>query len=285
VAVTDEANPRRRYPSRVPKGRTATVLVRRFDGQGAARAPDEVAVEAPLEVRIDGRLVTVTMRTPGDDFELAAGLCVGEGLLRPGGAPVRIRACAHRASGSRIDVVTVDTGGTAPAPAARTTASTTSCGLCGSTAIAALMGRLRPRPQPARPFPPEVLLAVPERVRAAQGVFAATGGVHAAAAFGPAGDVRVIREDVGRHNAVDKVVGRLLFDGCLPAGDLGLFVSGRVSFEIVAKAWAAGFAAVLAVSAPSSLAVETARRGGLALYGFARPGRVNAYVEPGDGHA
>lgn len=262
------------------------MLVRRFDGRGAARAPDEVAVEAPLEVRIDGHLVTVTMRTPGNDLELAAGLCVSEGLLHPGGAPVRrIRYCTRGVPDTGVDVVTVDTGGVSPAPAARTAASTTSCGLCGSTGIAALRRRLRSRPLPPHRFPPEVLLAVPERVRAAQSVFAATGGVHAAAAFGPAGDLHVVREDVGRHNAVDKVVGRLLLDGRLPADRLGLFVSGRVSFEIVTKAWAAGFAAVVAVSAPSSLAVEAARAGGLALYGFARPGRVNAYVEPEDARA
>ena len=123
-------------------------------------------------------------------------------------------------------------------------------------------------------------MAVPERVRTAQGVFAETGGVHAAAAFDTEGRAVVVREVVGRHNAVDKVVGRLLLDRRLPAAGLGLFVSGRASFEILAKAWAAGFAAVLAVGAPSSMAVEAARAGGIALFGFVRAGRMNAYVEP-----
>ena len=122
-----------------------------------------------------------------------------------------------------------------------------------------------------------MLAAAPDRVRAQQGLFDATGGVHAAAAFTAKGDVVVVREDIGRHNAVDKVVGRLLFDDHLPAADLALYVSGRASFEIVQKAWAAGFAAVVAVSAPSSLAVETAHAAGLTLAGFARDGRVNVY--------
>lgn len=260
------------------------MLVRRFDGSGGGRAPDHVAVEAPLEVRIDGRLVTTTMRTPGHDFELAAGLCVAEGLVPAGTSMVRaIRYCMR--SSTAFDAVTVETGGAARRPHERMSPSTTSCGLCGSTAIAAVQGRLRPHGEPGARLAPEVLLAVPERVRAAQGVFASTGGVHAAAAFDGEGQVCVVREDVGRHNAVDKVVGRLLLDGLLPARVFGLFVSGRVSFEIVTKAWAAGFAAVLAVSAPSSLAIEAARAGGLALYGFARSGRMNAYVEPDDAPA
>jgi FdhD protein len=263
---------------------TATVLVRRFEGPGAARAPDAVAVEAPLEVRVDGHLLTTTMRTPGNDFELAAGLCVAEGLLPAGGGPPRsIRACPRAPAG--LDIVTVDTGRRAPPPPARAAVATTSCGLCGATNIAELRRRFRPRPGPPVAFAPEVLMAVPERVRAAQGLFAETGGAHAAAAFDTDGRAMVVREDVGRHNAVDKVVGRLLLDGRLPAGALGLFVSGRASFEILAKAWAAGFAAVLAVGAPSSMAVEAAGAAGIALFGFARRGRMNAYVEPGHASA
>jgi FdhD protein len=121
---------------------------------------------------------------------------------------------------------------------------------------------------------------VPEEVRSRQELFDATGGVHAAAAFDAEGKVRLVREDIGRHNAVDKVVGRLLLDGALPATGLGLFVSGRASFEIVQKAWAGGFSAVVAVSAPSTLAVDAARRAGMTLAGFARPGRLNLYTAP-----
>jgi FdhD protein len=154
---------------------------------------------------------------------------------------------------------------------------TSSCGLCGSTTLADLATRLAPLP-PTPPVPLAVLAMVPDRVRAAQGVFAATGGAHAAAAMDARGEPLVVREDIGRHNAVDKVVGRLLLDGRLPATELVLFVSGRASFEIVQKAWAAGFATVIAVSAPSALAVATARAAGITLVGFAREGRLNVYA-------
>jgi FdhD protein len=217
------------------------------------------------------------MRTPGHDFELAAGLCFTDGLLD--GAAVQ--SCRYCATGSAVDtefnVVSVETGGQAPVPAPRLTTTTSSCGLCGSASIEALTARL----EPLTAVPPPdlaVLARVPERVRREQELFAATGAVHAAAAFDRTGNVLVVREDVGRHNAVDKVVGRLLLDGALPATQLGLFVSGRASFEIVQKAWAAGFGAVVAVSAPSSLAVATARAAGILLAGFVRGETMNVYA-------
>ena len=266
------------------RGRTTKVLVRRIrtdDADPAGTAtPDEVAVEEPLEMRLDDHLVATTMRTPGNDFELAVGWCHSEGLLA--GAPVTtVRYCA---TGSALDteynVVTVETGGVAPTPAAgaqRLTTATTSCGLCGSTTIATLTERLTPVTRTTR-WGPDVLAAVPERVREAQRLFAATGGVHAAAAFDGDGGVVLVREDIGRHNAVDKIVGRLLLDHQVPATGHALFVSGRASFELVAKAWAAGFEAMLAVSAPSSLAVATAHEAGIDLYGFVRDGAMNAYA-------
>ncbi len=219
------------------------------------------------------------MRTPGHDYELAVGLCHTDGLLA--GAPVQqVRYCA---TGSAVDtkfnVVTVDTGGAAPTPTPRLGTTTSSCGWCGTDEIEAVAERLTPVAGWVS-FSPEVLAAAPELVRAGQELFDATGGVHAAAAFDVDGAVRLVREDIGRHNAVDKVVGRLLLDGALPAPDLALFVSGRTSFEIVQKAWAAGFSAVVAVSAPSSLAIDAATRAGITLAGFARPGRLNLYVEP-----
>jgi FdhD protein len=269
----------------VARGRTAKVLVRRIDttnpgDSGGTATPDELAVEEPLEIRLDDHLVATTMRTPGNDFELAVGWCHGEGLLA--GAPVTaVRYCA---TGSALDteynVVTVETGGVAPAPspdAQRLTTATTSCGLCGSTTIATLTERLAPVARTTR-WDPGVLAAVPDRVRDAQRLFATTGGVHAAAAFDVEGNVTLVREDIGRHNAVDKVAGRLLLDHALPATGRALFVSGRASFELVAKAWAAGFETMLAVSAPSSLAVATAREAGIDLYGFVRGGAMNAYV-------
>ena len=262
------------------RGRTRTVLVRRHTPEGARRVPDDLIVEEPMEIRLDGALVGTTMRTPGHDYELAVGYCHTEGLL--GAHPVdEVRYCA---TGSAVDtafnVVTVGTGGRAPVPAQRLATQSSSCGLCGSpTLLADLRERWAPLPEgAAAPFlAPELLEAVPAAVRAAQELFSTTGAVHAAAAFAPDGTVLLVREDIGRHNAVDKVVGRLRLDGRLPAHGLGLFVSGRASFEMVQKGWAAGFAAVVAVSAPSALAVEAARQAGMVLAGFARAGRINLY--------
>jgi FdhD protein len=239
--------------------------------------PDEVIVEEPLEIRLDQNLVTTTMRTPGNDFELAVGLCFTDGLLA--GAPVtNVRYCATgTASETRYNVVTVETAGRAPVPTARLGTTTSSCGLCGTASLTDLQARLAPLDGLVA-FAPEVLGAIPDQARAAQPLFGTTGAVHGAAAFTPTGEILVAREDVGRHNAVDKVVGRLLLDGHLPASALGLYVSGRASFEIVQKAWAAGFAAIVAVSAPSSLAVEAARAAGLTLVGFARHDHMNIYA-------
>ena len=259
------------------RGRTETMLTTKIDGTDVARRPDELIVEEPLAIRLDDHLVTTTMRTPGHDFELAAGFCFTEGLLA--GAPVQ--TCRYCSTGSAVDtgfnVVSVDTGGQAPTPTPRLGTVSSSCGLCGSTSLDELADRLEPLVG-TTPIPLEVLAAVPDRVRAEQGLFDLTGAVHAAAAFDLDGRPLVVREDVGRHNAVDKVVGHLLLEGALPAGELGLYVSGRASFEIVQKAWAAGFSALVAVSAPTSLAVATARRAGLTLAGFVRGERVNVYA-------
>ncbi|MFN0092993.1 MAG: formate dehydrogenase accessory sulfurtransferase FdhD [Acidimicrobiales bacterium] len=258
--------------------RTEKILIRRVgaDGESAAR-PDEVIVEEPLSILLDGVLVTTTMRTPGHDFELAVGFCLTEGLLA--GAPVRTcRYCGPApAAATDFNVVSVDTGGLAPAPTPRLGLTSSSCGLCGSEAIASLAARLAPLPA-APPWPPEALLAVCEAARAGQELFDRTGAVHAAAAVSRAGEAVVIREDIGRHNAVDKVIGRLALDQRLPARGLALYVSGRASFELVQKAWAGGFEALVAVSAPSALAVATARAAGLALAGFVRRGALNLYA-------
>jgi FdhD protein len=262
----------------VSRGRTAKVLTHHYDGDGLSRHPDHLIVEEPLEVHLDGVLVATTMRTPGHDFELAAGFCFTDGLLA--GAPVR--QCKYCGTGSAVEsefnVVTVDTGGRAPTPTPRLTPTTSACGMCGTTAVDDLRERLHPLP-PRRPIPLDVLAAVPDRLAVDDApLFAETGAVHAAAAFGRDGEPLLVREDIGRHNAVDKVVGRLLLDGALPVEDQGLYVSGRASFEIVQKAWAAGFATVVAVSAPSSLAVDAARLAGMTLCGFARGGRMNVYT-------
>src|SRR4051794_2581832 len=261
------------------RGRTERVLVHRVDGaERPRRLPDDLIVEEPLEIRLDDHLVTTTMRTPGDDFELAVGFCFTEGLLD--GAPVlrcRYRSDDRTGADAAFNVVTVETGGRAPVPHARLTTTTSSCGLCGSVSISDLQSRLEPLDGIHR-FALAVLASVPDRMRADQKLFDATGGVHAAAVFDLSGAPVLVREDIGRHNAVDKVIGRLLLDGELPAGERGLWVSGRASFELVQKAWAAGFGALVAVSAPSSLAVDAARAAGMTLAGFARAGRLNIYA-------
>jgi FdhD protein len=259
------------------RGRTVTTLIHRYRDGERSRVPDALIVEEPLAIDLDGTLVATTMRTPGHDFELAVGFCFTDGLLD--GAPVT--ACRYCGTGSAVETefntVTVETGGRAPVPTPRLTPTTSSCGLCGSASLEDLAARLAPLPASA-PFPVDVLLEATAKAAVDQELFATTGGVHGAAAFDRDGSIRVLREDIGRHNAVDKVVGRLLLDEALPAADLGLFVSGRASFEIVQKAWAAGFTALVAVSAPSALAVETARVAGLQLAGFARDDQLNLYA-------
>jgi FdhD protein len=260
------------------RGQTERLLVQRWDRSSRSRRePDELVVEEPLEIHLDGVRVATTMRTPGHDFELAVGFCHGDGLL----AGALVRACRYCSTGSAVksdfNVVEVDTGGTAPPPATRLGTTTSSCGLCGATAIDELRERLHPLP-PGEPWPLDVLAALPGKAVPEQALFGRTGAVHAAAACDRAGEPVVVREDIGRHNAVDKVVGRLLLDGRLPAQDLALYASGRASFEIVQKAWAAGMRAVVAVSAPSALAVAAARQAGIALCGFARGDTMNVYT-------
>ncbi len=276
--------------------RSDKILVHAYDDGALHRRPDEVIVEEPMAIQLDGHLVATTMRTPGHDFELAVGFCHTEGLL--GGAAVTsCRYCAagattdavgalrparagggpRRAADTDFNVVTVETGGHAPVPEARLGLTTSACGLCGNASLTDLQLRLEPLPQ-RPPIDPAAWGAIAGRVRARQDLFERTGAVHAAAAFDAAGDLVVVREDIGRHNAVDKVVGRLLLDGLLPAHQLGLFVSSRASFEMVQKAWASGFTTLLAVSAPSSLAVATARTAGLTLAGFVRGDRLSVYA-------
>ena len=258
------------------RGRSQRVLVRHWDGSKEHRRPDDLVVEEPLTIELDDVTVTTTMRTPGHDFELAAGFCFTEGLL--GDASVTsIRYCATEpAADTEFNLVTVETDGAPPATP-RLGLTTSACGLCGAESIEALRERLSPLPASGPPMSADVLSGVPERVRAFQDLFGTTGGVHAAASFGADGEPILVREDIGRHNAVDKVVGRMLLDGNLPASGLGLFVSGRASFEMVQKAWAAGFGVLVAVSAPSALAVETAAAAGLRLAGFVRDGQLNFY--------
>ena len=259
------------------RSRTRRFLVTAVTSDGAKRRPDDLIVEEPMTIQLDGTVVSTTMRTPGNDFELAAGFCHTDGLLA--GVPVvGVRYCADGpALASEFNVVTVETGGRAPSPTPRLGTTSSSCGWCGSDQLDELHQRLAPLP-PTAPLPLDLLASVPGAVAARQDLFDATGAVHAAAAFDASGEILLVREDVGRHNAVDKVVGALLLAGELPATGLGLFVSGRASVEMVQKAWAAGFGTVVAVSAPTALAVEAARRAGLCLAGFVRGDRFNVYA-------
>ncbi len=263
--------------------RSERMIVTKVTGVGGERSirrgPDELIVEEPMSMQLDGTLVATTMRTPGHDYELAAGFCFTEGLLA--GAPITgVRYCADgSAVDSEFNIVTVETGGRAPEPTPRIGNVSSSCGWCGSEQLDDLCARLAPLPA-TQPIDLDIVVGMPDRVLGTQGLFERTGSVHAAAAFNADGDVIVMREDVGRHNALDKVIGSMLLnpDHSVPATGLGLFVSGRASIEMVQKAWAAGFSTLVAVSAPTSLAVDAARRAGLVLAGFVRGSTFNVYA-------
>jgi FdhD protein len=259
------------------RGRTRRMVVTTVTPDGVRRTPDQLIVEEPMTIQLDGTTVSTTMRTPGHDFELAVGFCHTEGLLA--GVPVTgVRYCGTgSAAETEFNVVTVETGGLAPVPTPRLGPTSSSCGWCGSEQLDDMCARLAPVPA-TEPMPLELLGRVPQLVAEQQRLFGATGAVHAAAVFDRAGAIRHVREDVGRHNAVDKLVGAMLLGGRLPASGLGLFVSGRASVEMVQKALAAGFGTVLAVSAPTALAVDAARRGNVFLAGFVRGDRFNVYA-------
>ncbi len=261
------------------------------------RRPDTIAVEEPLEVRVGGVSVTTTMRTPGDDFDLTIGHLVTEGVLR-GADDVRgLMHCTDTGpDGSptfNVVDVTLAPGVTLRAPPrARTETMTSACGVCGSATIDAIRTASRYAvADAALDLDPTVLASLPDRLRAEQATFDRTGGVHAAALFEPDGTLLAAREDVGRHNAVDKVVGWAAREHRLPLTRAVLTVSARASFEIVQKALMAGIPAVVAVSAPSSLAVELATEAGMTLVAFARPPRLVVYsgghrvAPPGHGTA
>ncbi|HYN75953.1 MAG TPA: formate dehydrogenase accessory sulfurtransferase FdhD [Candidatus Limnocylindria bacterium] len=239
---------------------------------GAKEGPDQVAVEEPLTVRIDGATVATTMRTPGHDLDLALGWLVSEGVVRQPADVIDAVAC---------DADTVDVRlapGIAPPPA-RIGATSSACGICGSDSIAEVLARRGPAAPAGRPtLTSAVLAALPETLRAAQRAFDRSGGLHAAGLFTPDGHLVCIREDVGRHNAVDKVVGWALREGLLPAHEYVLHVSGRASFELTQKAAMAGIPVLAAVSAPSTLAVDLARDAGLTLAGFVRDNAFNLYA-------
>lgn len=270
-------------------GRVQRASTWRYEGGVLRRRTDVLATEEPLEVRVEAggttRTVAITMRTPGDDFELAAGFLHGEGVITGAGDVRRVAYCLDRAVGAeqRYNVVTVSlAAGVTPdlRPLDRHVVTTSACGVCGKASIDALHVRGCPAPPAQVAVEGDTLLALPGRLRAAQAVFERTGGLHAAALFDLDGAVTAAREDVGRHNALDKLIGWALLDGRLPLHRQVVMVSGRASYELLQKSVAAGVPVVCAVSAPSSLAVDVARAFGVTLVGFLRDGGFNVYAHP-----
>jgi FdhD protein len=256
------------------QGIGAGSIIRRMENGEHQCVTDEVAIEEPLEIRINGAPIATTMRTPGHDDELAAGFLLSEGIVR---AREELRALSVLAE-NLINIELAPTVKFTPAASQRFGTISSSCGLCGKTSIEFIRQQF-PKIGPATgtPIAESILLQLPERLRAGQGNFARTGGIHAAGIFDLSGNPVVVREDIGRHNAVDKAIGRAFLDGLLPLSHHILVVSGRSSLEIVQKALAAGIPIVAAVSAPSSLAVNFARECGQTLIGFLRPPTFNVY--------
>lgn len=255
----------------------AEVPVRRLQDGTSRTEVDRLAIEAPLEIRFGGRPFTVLMRTPGNDEELVAGFLYSEGLIRDAGQILALGHPEALLEGDCENVVAVElaAGGTV---VERTFYASASCGVCGKSSIADLAIRA-PVVESDLRIERRVLEALPERLRSEQSIFAETGGLHGAALFDAAGTLLAAREDIGRHNAVDKLVGWALAQGRLPLADAVLMVSGRLGFEIVQKAIVAGLPVIASVGAASSIAVGLAERFGLTLATFVRPGSFNLYGE------
>ncbi|WP_280276285.1 formate dehydrogenase accessory sulfurtransferase FdhD [Nocardia wallacei] len=259
---------------------TARRKTLRLTPDGQIRRPDTLAVEEPLELRVDGRSLTVTMRTPGSDIDLAHGFLLSENIIGSRDDIVSARYCAgtDESGQNTYNVLDIQLHTPTPVPA-RSFLTTSACGLCGKTALDEVRTRTRfPLPAAGPLLDTDILAGLPGELRSRQSVFDATGGLHAAGLFTTDGHALAVREDVGRHNAVDKVIGWALRENRVPAHDLVLIVSGRASFELVQKAVMAGIPVLGAVSAPSSLAVDLADESGLTLAGFLRGDTMNVYT-------
>ena len=254
-----------------------TQVIQWEDGE-VMRVEDYLAAEEPVEMRAGRYSLGVTLRTPGDDEELVAGFLFSEGIISRREDLVSLQMPGEKSSEKNLVRVTL-AGNVRLArnSAARRFSAGSACGVCGKASITQLRRRGLRHAEAASPFDPEVLSELPSKLRAAQAVFGRTGGLHAAALFGPFGELLVLREDIGRHNAVDKVIGWAFLSGRLPLSDHILLVSGRGGFEIVQKSISAGIPLLASVSAPSSLAVQLARELGLTLVGFLRGQRFVIY--------
>ena len=268
-----------------PRRPVTAVRVQAVDGATARERPDRLVTEEPMEIRVQGprgaaEPVAVTMRTPGNDFELAVGFLLTEGVLSGAGDLASVAYCLEGEGEQHYNVVTVRTRHMPDLDHARRRfAVNASCGLCGKMTLDQVAVECAPvgaGPTVSR----SVLVQLPDRLRAAQSVFDETGGLHAAASFDVEGNLIAVREDVGRHNALDKVLGHAAMENALPLANRVLLVSGRLSFEIIQKAAVGGIPIICAVSAPSSLAVEAATRFGQTVVGFLRDDHFNVYCAP-----
>jgi FdhD protein len=252
-------------------------IVRFAAGIAAAPQPDEVVIEQPLEIRVEGEPLAVAMRTPGHDCELAAGWLLSENVITSSADLAGlVEQPGESERGARVDAMLADPATFDPAKHRRALLSNASCGLCGAASIGQVL-RNFPKIEHDFRIPATLLPELPARLTANQPAFQRTGGVHACALFDSAGSLIALREDVGRHNALDKLIGRALLDRSLPLAETVLLLSGRVSFEMVQKALAARIPIIAAIGAPSSLAVELARESGQAIVGFLRGGSFNLY--------
>ena len=255
-------------------------LTRYENGRCVGERDDLLAGEEPLEIRVEGHSVAVVMRTPGADRELAAGFLLSEGIVKSAKDIFDITACVPPGgNGNAVDVGLANPRAFDPEKLSRHVFTSASCGLCGKTSIAAVLKRRRPLGDPLR-VPASVIFALPARLKRAQSNFRRTGGLHACALFDARGELLALREDVGRHNALDKLIGHELLEKRTPLAGHIVLLSGRASFEMLQKSYAGSLAVVVAISAPSSLAVEFARASGQTLVGFLRGQTMNVYAGP-----
>ena len=273
----------------MPRPQAPPVAIARWRSGAWREDSDHVAAEEPLQISLDGAPLSIVMRTPGNDLELALGLLWAEQVIRSPGDVIGVRISAEAAEAeaslhvaadlvesNQIDVHLRSAPGRRPE---RSFLSSSACGVCGATTVESLALDF-PRLEPGPTLDASVLTRLADRLRERQRIFESTGGLHAAGLFDTAGELELLREDIGRHNAVDKVVGRAFLDRLLPLRDRVLAVSGRAGYEVVQKAVAAGIPILAAVGAPSSLAVATAERFGMTLVGFLREDRFNVYTSP-----
>jgi FdhD protein len=274
----------------IAPGGTPTERIRLTEvrSDGVVEREDEAAGEEPLEIRVvphapsvpDHHRIAVTMRTPGADFELAAGFLFSEGLLQTPDDVTRIAYCTDPGEPQQYNIVNVGLAAGVPFDAERfrrNVYTTSSCGVCGKAAIEQITTRITHPPIGRFRIPAETLRSLPVRIESSQRIFGRTGGLHAAALFRPDGGLLLLREDVGRHNAVDKLVGNRFLGRALPDSNTVLLVTGRAGFELVQKAAVAGIPFLAAIGAPSTLAIALAREQGMTLVGFLREGQFNLY--------